>query len=201
MSYQKQKNKCLLLNSDYTPLCLVDWKKSIIWSIRYEEDNSYGIEIISYSNNYILDANQKEFKIPSIAKSKYFFNVYKREISFSRKNLFIRDNHTCQYCGKVFPFSQLTYDHVIPKSRYKPDVKKSTNWTNVVTSCIKCNHAKGNRTPEEASMKLKNKPCRPKYEEKYLRWYTDLLTISHERLGEWTEYIKNEPHISAAKTK
>ena len=188
------KNKCLLLNADYSPMCLVDWKKSIIWSIRHKEDSSYGIEILNYSSNYISSTSNKSFRLPSVARSKFYFNVYKREIVFSRKNLFIRDNYTCQYCGNVFAFSQLTYDHVIPKSRYKPDVRKSTHWNNVVTSCIKCNNLKGNRTPEEAGMKLKNLPYRPKYAEKYLRWYEQLLTIKEETPEEWMEFL-NESYF------
>jgi hypothetical protein len=189
MNHQK-KNKCLLLNSDYTPLCLVAWKKAIIWSIRHKEDNSYGIEILSYSENSVFDASQRAFPIPSVARSLHFFNVYKRDINFSRRNLFIRDDHTCQYCGKTMPFSQLTYDHVIPKSRYKPNVKKATNWNNVVTACIRCNNTKGNRTPEEAGMKLKNSPAKPRYAEKYLRWYLDIPTIaSSETPTEWMDFI------------
>lgn len=88
------------------------------------------------------------------------------------------------------PFSQLTYDHVIPKSRYKPNIKRATNWDNVVTACIKCNNTKGNRTPEEAGMKLKNNPTKPRYAEKYLRWYLDIPIIpGSETPTEWMNFI------------
>jgi len=71
----------------------------------------------------------------------------------------------------------LTYDHVIPKSRYKKSYSKSTTWTNIVTSCKVCNSKKGNKTPQEANMELLNIPMIPKYSLKYLPWYTEALII------------------------
>lgn len=185
------KNKCLLLNSDYSPLAIVDWKKAIIWSLRISdpEIKNYGIEIIAYSDNYVLSAGNNSFRIPLIARSLNYFNIYKRKITFSRRNLFIRDNYTCQYCNQVLVMSQLTYDHVIPKSRYKSNYRKCTNWTNIVTCCFKCNLKKGNRTPEEAGMLLKNKPYEPNYSEKYLRYHKELFTITNESPDEWNKFL------------
>lgn len=71
--------------------------------------------------------------------------------------IFERDQCTCQYCGKAFPKKQLNIDHVIPDSRGGP-----RTWTNLVTSCIKCNTLKADRTPAEARMKLIRKPVAPK---------------------------------------
>jgi 5-methylcytosine-specific restriction endonuclease McrA len=70
----------------------------------------------------------------------------------------IRDNYTCQYCGKKFPVRQLTMDHVWPLSR---GGRKS--WKNIVTACQKCNQKKGCKTPQEAGMRLLNKPQEPKW--------------------------------------
>lgn len=76
---------------------------------------------------------------------------------YSRRNLLFRDRMTCQFCGKRFPSEELTQDHVIPKSKGGP-----ATWENIVLSCVKCNHKKANRTPEQAGMRLLRKPFVPK---------------------------------------
>lgn len=76
--------------------------------------------------------------------------------SFSRRNVFLRDNNTCQYCGQQLPRARLNIDHVVPKSR-----GGGTSWENVVLSCIPCNNRKDNRTPDEANMALRRPPAAP----------------------------------------
>jgi 5-methylcytosine-specific restriction endonuclease McrA len=80
---------------------------------------------------------------------------YKR-IDLSRKNILKRDNHRCQYCGKKT--LDITIDHIMPKSRGGIDT-----WDNLVAACVRCNNRKGNRTPDEAGMKLLSKPRRPNH--------------------------------------
>jgi 5-methylcytosine-specific restriction endonuclease McrA len=80
-------------------------------------------------------------------------NVYRNKVPYSRRNVYIRDQYTCQYCGTK---RDLSIDHIIPSSR-----GGKTNFKNCVTSCVKCNTTKGNRTPEEASMKLNRLPYVP----------------------------------------
>lgn len=70
-------------------------------------------------------------------------------VRMSRKLLYARDHNICGYCGGEFHIGELTIDHVLPKSRGGKDT-----WTNCVTSCQRCNHAKGNKTPEEWGTKL-----------------------------------------------
>ncbi len=193
MKDQTTKNKCLLLNSDYSPIRILSWKQAIIIDFKYKENNNSPIEILAYhENNFIHGVGQKVFFIPSIIRIKRYFNLYNKKINFSRKNLFIRDNFSCQYCGKGFPNNQLTYDHVVPKSRYKPDLKDSTNWTNIVTSCRHCNARKGDKTPQEAGMRLLTKPYIPNYENKYLSWHTELHTIYMDdpSYEVWKPFIK-----------
>ena len=73
--------------------------------------------------------------------------------SLSRKNILMRDRYTCQYCLRTAPSSELTLDHVVPRSR-----SGETTWENLVACCHQCNNRKGNRTPEEAGMKLSRLP-------------------------------------------
>lgn len=97
-------------------------------------------------------------KVPQVILLVTYDRVPKREVRFSRYNIFLRDNNTCQYCGRKLPRKELTIDHVIPKSR-----GGRTTWENVVTACVECNTRKGNKTPEEAGMRLIRKPFKPSY--------------------------------------
>lgn len=187
-----ENSKCLLLNADYTPLRIISWQKAVIWSIRYQENPNYAIKILEYySDKYIQGIRDKKYPVPLVAKTTRYFNIYNRSINFSRKNLFIRDNYTCQYCGNKFHYKELTYDHVIPKSHFAPNTKNATNWLNVTTACTNCNRKKSNKTPEQANMKLLNVPKKPHYDAKYLPIAKDLdsISISENDQKEWIKYI------------
>ena len=95
--------------------------------------------------------------VPRVIRLVTYDKVPKREVKFSRRNILARDENRCQYCSRRLPASQLSIDHVVPKSRGG----KST-WTNVVTACNDCNTRKGGRMPWEASMRLQKAPAPPK---------------------------------------
>ena len=94
--------------------------------------------------------------IPEVITLKLFGLVPQREVTFSRRNLYHYYGHRCCYCGRFFPSSELTLDHILPRSR-----GGKTDWLNVIPSCIPCNKRKGNRLPSEAGMKLHLNPHRP----------------------------------------
>ena len=79
-----------------------------------------------------------------------------REVRFTRRNIFHRDKNRCQYCGGIFRQRDLNLDHVVPLSRGG----KST-WDNVVCACVPCNTRKGDRTPDEAGMRMVRRPRKP----------------------------------------
>ena len=97
-------------------------------------------------------------RIPKVILLLFFDRLPKKEVKFTRHNIFERDQNTCQYCGRVFERKDLNLDHVIPRDRGGP-----TTWENIVCSCIKCNTHKANRTPYEAGLHLIRKPKRPKW--------------------------------------
>ncbi|MCD6340038.1 MAG: HNH endonuclease [Verrucomicrobia bacterium] len=97
-------------------------------------------------------------RIPRVILLLVFDRMPRKEVKFTRHNIFERDKNTCQYCGKVFDRKDLNLDHVIPRDRGGP-----TTWENIVCSCVACNAKKGNRTPEEAGMRLIRRPRRPKW--------------------------------------
>ena len=99
-----------------------------------------------------------KIRVPRVIVLLFFDRLPKKEVKFTRHNVFERDKNTCQYCSKVLPREQLNLDHVIPR-----DYGGKTTWENIVCSCIKCNTRKANRLPHEAHLRLIRKPVKPKW--------------------------------------
>lgn len=99
-----------------------------------------------------------EILAPRIVRLTRFDRMPLQTVRFNRKNLFARDEHRCQYCGKNEPLHRLSLDHVIPRSHGGP-----TTWENVVCCCLRCNSHKGGRTPKQARMKLLSQPAKPRF--------------------------------------
>jgi 5-methylcytosine-specific restriction endonuclease McrA len=104
----------------------------------------------------VIRSPSAEFQLPAVVRVLRETKAIKRGIKFSRPNLAARDGYKCQYCLAKLPISQLTYDHVFPKSR-----GGETTWENVVMACKPCNGKKDDRTPQEAGMILHSVPRRP----------------------------------------
>jgi 5-methylcytosine-specific restriction endonuclease McrA len=105
-----------------------------------------------------IHAVRFRIRIPKVVMLLIFDRLPRKEVKFTRHNIFERDNNTCQYCGKIFDRRDLNIDHVIPRDR-----GGASTWENVVCSCIPCNTKKGNRTPSETGIRLIRKPKRPKW--------------------------------------
>lgn len=119
-----------------------------------------------------------EIPVPRIIRLLGYDRLPAAEVKLNRRNLFARDRNRCQYCGKHFITSELSIDHVVPRSRGGGD-----SWTNLVCACIKCNARKGGRTPDEASMKLIRKPVRPK------RNPLIAVRIGSEKYASWRAFV------------
>lgn len=181
-----ENSRCLVLNGDYSPLGIIDWKKAITWL--FKESTSKSIEILDfYHDDFIHGPNHKKIPIPAVVRTIKYYKL-NANVNFSRKNLFIRDNYTCQYCSHKLYMNELTYDHVIPRAQWAKNTTP-TCWTNIVTSCKSCNLKKGNRTPSQAKMILKKEPFAPKRSLKYLPVYSQLTTIGSSVPEPWTIYL------------
>jgi 5-methylcytosine-specific restriction endonuclease McrA len=97
-------------------------------------------------------------KIPAVVRLLRAFRRHAKPVKFSRVNIYARDHYRCQYCGRRASISELTYDHVTPRSQ-----GGRTEWTNIVTACYECNRRKGGRTPREAGMQLLTPPVQPNW--------------------------------------
>ncbi len=140
-------SQVLVLNGDYTALALCSVQKAFV--LLYLEK----ADLVAPSPHGVLRTVSREYARPSVIRLHRYVRVPYKGITLSRHNIMRRDGFACQYCGST---RNLTLDHVLPRSR-----GGDSGWTNLVTACSRCNHAKGDRTPEQAGMPLHQKPKRP----------------------------------------
>jgi len=136
----------LVLNYDYTPLNVTSFKRGFILVDKGKA------EVVKSDENPIV-TGYKTYVRPLIIRLLNYIKHHSRTLRANRNRIYKRDGHQCVYCGSK---KELTLDHIIPKSR-----GGSNDWTNLVTSCLKCNLKKANRTPEEAKMVMRVKPYTP----------------------------------------
>ena len=153
MSLAQNSCPALVLNADYQPLSYFplstwSWKDSL---------KAVFLERVNVVSEYdqVVRSPSIEFKLPSIISLKDFVPLPDK-VAFTRFNVFLRDKFICQYCSKSFKVEELTFDHVLPRSK-----GGKTIWENVVTSCRKCNTLKGNRSLKKIGLKLKRSPFTP----------------------------------------
>jgi 5-methylcytosine-specific restriction endonuclease McrA len=144
------KHPALVLNADfrplsYLPLSLWPWQEAI---------KAAFLERVMVLAEYdaVAHSPSVEIRIPSVVVLREFVKPA-RSTAFTRFNLFLRDEFTCQYCGAR---DHMTFDHVLPRSK-----GGRTTWDNVVAACGPCNLRKGSRTLKQLGMHLRRKPCRP----------------------------------------
>lgn len=172
----------LLLSATYEPIKVISWKKAVVLMFLDKVDvlEEYTREVHSPTT---------ALRLPAVVKLHRYVKNLPRRVKFSRQNLYQRDDYTCQYCHKVHPSSQLTYDHVVPRSR-----GGQTTWTNVVTACIRCNLKKGNKMLHQMNVRLLKEPREPAWLpmlgaqvglesapdvwREYLRWYGAVPEVS-----------------------
>lgn len=141
--------KVLVLNQDYSALTICSVEKAFILVFLDKA------ELVSESQSNYLRTISSTFPMPSIIRLHRYVHLPFKGVILTRQNIFKRDGHRCQYCGT---HEDLTLDHVLPKSR-----GGKSSWDNLVAACRRCNARKGDYTPEEAEMALRQKPYRPSF--------------------------------------
>jgi 5-methylcytosine-specific restriction endonuclease McrA len=121
-----------------------------------------------------------QIQVPRVIRLLGYDKMPRQGVKFNRRNIFARDNNQCQYCGKKYPTSELSLDHIIPRSQ-----GGQSTWDNVVCSCVSCNVRKGGRTPREARMSLVRKPEKPR------RSPLLNLKMSHRKYQSWRTFLDN----------
>lgn len=178
----------LVLNRSFLPIHVTSAKRafSLVYSgtARVVDEQYQTFDFESWAGQAggdeqdIIGTTSGRVRVPRVILLQWFDRMPRRHVRYSRANVFDRDDFTCQYCGIRPPRSQLNLDHVIPRAQ-----GGRTSWENVVASCVPCNRRKGGRTPEQARLRLKRRPVRP-------RW-TPLLstTPAGKRYREWQPFL------------
>lgn len=119
-----------------------------------------------------------EIVVPRIIRLLIYDKLPPQEVKFNRRNIYARDRNRCQYCGRKHSTTELSLDHVLPRSQGGRSM-----WTNIVCACTTCNNRKAGRTPREAGMKLVKRPARPR------RNPLIQLKIRHEKYRSWRQFL------------
>jgi len=158
----------LVLNRSYLPIHVIDVRRA--FSLLYRGmaravDDGYALfdfegwrSVAAHAHHDRVGLVDGAIRVPRVILLAAFDRMPRRQVRFSRSNIYVRDHHTCQYCGRGFGRVDLNLDHVIPRSQ-----GGRTSWENVVCSCVRCNRRKGGRTPEEAGMRLIRRPAKPRW--------------------------------------
>lgn len=176
--------RTLLLNSTFEPLKVISWQRAVTLMCLGK------VEVVR-SYERVLRSASWRIEMPSVVKLRRYVRRRRIRVALSRRNIFFRDGHACQYCNSKLPIRELTCDHVMPRSQ-----GGRTSWENMVTACGPCNRRKGGRTPEQARMKLRSRPARPNA---LPIEYTLNLGSNLEALPEgWSDYLGWTTRVEAA---
>jgi 5-methylcytosine-specific restriction endonuclease McrA len=121
-----------------------------------------------------------EIQVPRVIRLMVYDRLPKQTVKFNRRNIFARDNNQCQYCGKKYPTSELSLDHVTPRSQ-----GGTSTWENIVCACVSCNVRKGGRTPKQANLHLIRRPEKPK------RSPMLNLKLTNSKYQSWKTFLDN----------
>ncbi|MFQ5413188.1 MAG: HNH endonuclease [Phycisphaerae bacterium] len=192
-----------MLNAHYAPLRVISVRRAFTLLFKRDRVHQPMAEVVSVEDGrYIsydfddwteLSAFKREFEahehdwirtvrfdlvVPRIVRVLTFSRLPRQRIKFNRRNIFARDNNTCQYCGQRFKMSELSLDHVVPRS-----LGGGSCWDNIVAACTTCNVKKGGRTPEDAHMRLTRAPVKPH------RSPSVSIKLSDRRYASWKQFL------------
>lgn len=143
------------------------WQEISAYRARFERDHHEWVHCVRF-----------ELAVPRIVRLLIYDRLPKREVKFTRRNIYARDRNRCQYCGKKFSTCELSLDHVVPRSQ-----GGRTSWGNIVCCCVRCNVKKGGRTPVEAGMRLISQPRKPR------RSPVVTLRLTSAKYHSWKQFL------------
>ncbi len=158
----------LVLNKHYQPIHVTTVRRAIsllyVGAAKAVDEQYQLFDFASWSalsaarHDDTIGTVERRIRIPRVILLQACAQLPRRQVRFSRLNIYLRDDNTCQYCGRRLPREGLNLDHVVPRSQ-----GGQTTWENVVCCCIRCNLKKGGRTPEQAGMRLLRRPFKPRW--------------------------------------
>jgi len=187
----------LVLNKHYMAIRIIGAKRAFSLLLRelaevvFVEQDKYSnydfqswCEVSQLKRNFEPDGHDWvstvnfHIAVPRIIRLLFYDRLPRKEVKLNRRNIFARDKNRCQYCGKRQPTSELSLDHIIPRS-----IGGKTVWENIVCACANCNVKKGGRTPKQASMTLIQKPIKPKHNPLVH------IHLGHQRYRSWKQFL------------
>lgn len=151
MSINVLNESVLVLNSTYEAINICNVKRALVLIFK-------GAATVLEKNGNKIHSPSIIYDAPSVIRISRFINLANKKVELTRRNVLIRDKYTCQYCGQHFQASELTIDHIIPKS-----IGGKTRWDNIVACCKECNNKKGKKSAFQSNMSLVKKPSAPNY--------------------------------------
>jgi 5-methylcytosine-specific restriction endonuclease McrA len=146
MQMERLQKPVLVLNASYEPINICAARRALVLVLK-------GVASAEELSINAVHSARNSVNLPSVIRLLEYRRIPRQTRALSRKNILMRDRYTCQYCHRSLASGELTLDHVIPRSR-----AGESAWENLVACCHYCNNRKGNRTPEEAGMKLLRQP-------------------------------------------
>lgn len=167
--------KALVLNATYEPLCVVPVRRAVVLVLKEKAE-------VLHATDAELHSERRAFAVPSVIRLTYFVKVpFRARAALSRRAVFVRDDHRCQYCGA----NAENIDHIVPRSRGGEHV-----WENVVAACRPCNTRKEDRLLHEVGFVLRRKPMAPRE----LTWVIVAVGTVHPH---WEPYLQSGAALSA----
>jgi len=167
--------KALVLNATYEPLCIVPVRRAVVLVLKEKAE-------VVHATDAELHSERRAFAVPSVIRLTYFVKVpFRARAALSRRAVFVRDGHRCQYCGA----NAENIDHIVPRSRGGEHV-----WENVVAACRPCNTRKEDRLLHEVGLVLRRKPTAPRE----LTWIVVAVGTVHPH---WEPYLQPGAALSA----
>lgn len=164
-------NAVLVLNQNYEPLNVCDVRRALVLILGGKAD-------MLEQRAQHLHTTSRAFQMPSVIRLRAFVRRPRPRVKLSRREIFIRDRFTCQYCGTID--KDMTVDHIVPRSR-----GGRHEWTNVVASCKTCNHRKGSKSVLDARMELSSTPTEPRPGV----YYTIERRLDLRRQPDWHKFL------------
>jgi 5-methylcytosine-specific restriction endonuclease McrA len=145
------------------------WREVSEYRAKYQREHHEWVRCVKF-----------ELAVPRVIRLLFYDRLPRRQVRLTRRNIYARDRSRCQYCGRKFPTSELSLDHVIPRSR-----GGKQEWTNIVCCCLECNVRKGGRTPKEAHMRLVREPVKPR------RSPVITLRLTSAKYASWKQFLND----------
>ena len=188
--------RTLVLNRQWQPVHVSSVARAVILlctdSARVVDPDDYRlmswddwIQLVPDEREPCIRSARLRLKVPEVICLASFDRLPNTAVTFSRRNVAKRDHYICQYCGAQPGADEITIDHVLPRSQ-----GGASSWANCAAACIACNAKKGDRTPEQAGMRLRRRPVRPEWKPFYASRAVPVES--------WSRFLKHEPALAMA---